>query len=168
MSVCADLGFSTRDFIEQAYFLFTKLIDEKGVSHFEILQNEYQEYKEMREKNRYLPRMSEEKHAFVVTKIHEEVWEHLDCIKDENHFKWIALLRILLMIQELEMNKIDQKAWEEWLDAEDKKMVKEAFAELKFDLEDGGYSIDKTELRRKYERSAAIYPESGKFKWYSE
>ena len=46
MSLCADFGFSMKDFIEEACCLFFDIVDEKGVSHFEYLGDEYRKFYE--------------------------------------------------------------------------------------------------------------------------
>jgi hypothetical protein len=162
-SVCADLGFTNKDFIEEACELFFSLVDERCVSRFDILQEEYQKYKEFREKSRYLPRMNEKKHAFVVG-IHDEIYEYLDCVRHERGFSWKVFLSIFLMLVELKMNKYDEKAWKEWLEQKDKKMVEEVFSDIRLDLDQGGFQFDKTKKRRKYEAEKAIYQERAGFR----
>ena len=105
-SVCADLGYSNKEFIEEACELFFNLVDDElCVSRFDILQGEYQNFKEIRAKSIYLPRMNEKKHAFVVGGIYDEIYDYLDCVKNEQGFTWKVFLRIFLMLTELEMNK---------------------------------------------------------------
>ena len=114
-SVCADLGYAAREFIEEACCLFFDLVNDKGITQFQLLSDEYQKYKETRERTAYLPRMSDKKHAIVVNGIHEDIYEYLNCVRLENKMPWINLLRILLMLTELSMSKVDEKAWKEWL-----------------------------------------------------
>ena len=63
------------------------------------------------------------------------------------------MLRILLMLTELDMNKYDEKAWKDWLEQEDRKMIKETFSKIIFSKEEakGGFRIDKTRKRREYD-----------------
>ena len=95
-SVCADLGYTAKDLIEQAYFLLVDLITEEGETQFYVLADQYNEYAKYRAMTRYAPRMIKKKHAFVVGGVHEEIHRHLDEIKKENNFSWIDILRILL------------------------------------------------------------------------
>jgi hypothetical protein len=170
--LCADLGYSLKDFIEQAYCLLTELIDEKGKTHFTVLQEEYQKYEAYRERTRYAPRMSQEKHATVVDGIHEEMYKHLVVIKDENKFPWVVVLRVLLMVMELEIDKQDQKDSKE---RELKKFVIDQFIEKRTKHAalsgpsiptqiDTPHSIDKTKKARVYEESVGIYPEGEDFR----
>jgi hypothetical protein len=170
--VCADLGLGLKDFIEQAYYLLVDLIDPKGVTHYEMLQEEYEKYAAFRERARYAPRKSKEKHAIVIRGIHEEVHEHLACIKDEMKWPWINILKVLLMSLEAEIDRMDAEAWE---DGQVKGFVAKQFkATAKkddllprlgaLDYEEGSYQIDKTKKRRMYEKAKGLYPEGEGFR----
>ena len=161
-SICADLGYSFKEFIEEACELFFGLVDDHCVSRFDILQDEYQKYKEVKEKYRYLPRMSEEKHPMVVGGIHDEIYDYLDCVKQERGFTWKTFLNIFVMLTELETNKYDKKAWEDWLGQEEKRLIKDLYSDIRLTMEQGGYQIEKTKLRRKYEaKKGIIYERAG-------
>jgi tRNA(Ser,Leu) C12 N-acetylase TAN1 len=173
--VCADLGLAAKDFIEQAYFLLVKLITEDGVTQFSVLQDEYEEYEDYRNRSRYSPRMTKEKHSFVVSGIHAEIHEHLVVIKKENNFPWIVMLRILLMVVEANLDKLDAEIWKE---AERREAVMEEFRERRtvksarsgprnLEYEDG-FKIDKTKKRRAYEKAAHKYPEDKNFRMTKE
>jgi hypothetical protein len=169
VSVCADLGLVAREFIEEACCLFFDLVDENGMTQFQLLTDEYQKYKEIRERTAYLPRMSEKKHAIVVNGIHEDIYEYFNCVRLENKMPWINLLRILLMLTELSMNKVDEKAWKEWLEEEDRKLIKESCSELLFSIENvKGFQIDKTRKRREYQKEHGIYPQRAGFRYHSD
>ena len=43
-------------------------------------------------------------------------------------------------------------------------MIKEVFSNIQTTMDQGGYQIDKTKLRRKYEAKKAIYPERDDFR----
>jgi hypothetical protein len=168
-SICADLGFPVREFIEEACCLFFDLVDDKGITQFQLLSEEYQKYKEIREKAAYLPRMSDKKHAIVVNGIHEDIYEYLNCVRLENSMPWINMLKTLLMLTELEMNKVDEKAWKAWLEEEDNKMIKDDFARLQSAIEgSGGFQIKKTRKRREYQEDLSIYPERAGFRYHDE
>jgi hypothetical protein len=168
-SICADLGYVAREFIEEACCLFFDLVDEKGMTQFQLLSDEYQKYKEIRERTAYLPRMSEKKHAIVVNGIHEDIYEYLNCVRLENRMPWINLLKILLMLTELEMNKVDEKTWKAWLEEEDNKMIKDDFSNLISVLEGPhGFQIKKTRKRREFQKDLSIYPERAGFRYHSD
>jgi hypothetical protein len=165
--VCADLGFDLKDFIEQSYYLLVDLIDPEGVTHYEQLQEEYKKYADFRDRARYAPRKSKEKHAIVIRGIHEEIHEHLACIKEEMKWAWIDILNVLLISFEAEIDMIDAEAWK---DGELKELVKEEFdtrskryvahSQAGYpNYEDEAYQIDKTVKRRKYERKMGFYKE---------
>ena len=163
-SICADLGFTNKDFIEEACELFFSLVDDHCVSRFDILQEEYQKYKEIKESTKYLPRMREEKHAVVVGGIHDEIYEYLDCVRQERGFTWKTFLNIFVMLTELETNKYDKKAWEDWLEQEDKRLIKDLFSDIRCTMDQGRFQFEKTKLRRKYEAKKAIYYERDGFR----
>jgi hypothetical protein len=167
-AVCADLGYSTGEFIEEACNLFFDLVDEAGITKFMLLAEERQKYCEAREKTAYLPRMKDQKHAFVV-KLREEILDYLNCVRHENKISWGALLNILYMLVELKINKEDDKDWREWLAKQDRELIAKAFSELKLMIDDrAGFDIEKTDKRRQYEKKAAIYPERSSFRWHKE
>jgi hypothetical protein len=170
--LCADLGYNSKEFVEQAYCILTELIDEKGVTHFKVLAEQYKKYADYREMTRYAPRMKEKRHAFVVDGIHEEIHEHLVVIKDENKFSWGVLLSILLMVLELDLDKQDK---EKWKDGDVKRFVVEEFLERRFahgahlsapvlTQVDGPHRIDKTKKARAYEKAKGLYPEGDRFR----
>jgi predicted CopG family antitoxin len=169
--VCADLGYTIRDLVEQAYFLLTELITEQGVTQLWLLKEEYEKYSDYREKSRYSPRMLKKSHPLVVQGIHEEIYDHLVVIKEENSFSWIVILRILLMVMEANLDKIDAEIWKK---VERREAIIQEFRERRTAnlarspasrLEDAdGYTIEKTKKRYKYERSINKYPESKEFR----
>ena len=150
-SVCADLGYNFKQFIEQAYYLLVDLITEEGETQLDLLAQKYIEYADIRKKTQYAPRMSDEKHNFVVGDIHGEVHEHLDCIKEERGFPWIVILEILLMVIEIEIDKENQRSIREMEKIEDVEIIRETFSDLRFDY-NPGFSVDKKESQKKYER----------------
>jgi hypothetical protein len=165
--ICADLDYNFKDFVEQSYCILTELIDEKGVTHFKVLIEQYEKYREYREKTRYAPRMIDKKHAFVVDGIHEEIHEHLLVIKDENRFPWSVLLAILLMALEYEIDKKDRTDWKE---GEIHTFVVDEFMERQTAHKarnpvprkariDYPYQVDKTDKRREFEAKIEKYPE---------
>jgi len=165
--LCTDLGYSFKEFIEQAYCFLVELIDEDGITHFEILKQQYKDYSAYRAKTRYAPRMIEKKHLFNVANIHEEVHEHLSQIKKENRFSWIDILVALYMVVEVELDKMDERAWR---DGEIRKFVIEEFLERrtaylaqsqrsKLNFEDESYQIKKSTERRAWEAEANVYPQ---------
>jgi hypothetical protein len=171
-SVCADLGYTVKDLIEQAYFLLVDLITEEGETQFTLLAEKYNEYADYREMTRYAPRMIQKKHAFVVSGLHEEIHKHLTIIKDEHNFPWVLILRVLLMAIETDLDKRDAEAWK---DGEIKKLTMEEFRARRTSHdaqspvptkapEPGTYQVDKTKKRRKYEEKAAVYPQKEGFK----
>jgi hypothetical protein len=132
------------------------------------LAEERQKYGEAHEKTAYLPRMKDQKHAFVV-KVREEVYEYLNCVRYENGFTWSALLNVLYMLIELKMDKEDDKEWKDWLAKKDNELISKAFSVLRLASEDYNRSrIDKTDLRRAYEERAKIYPERAGFRYHSD
>jgi len=170
--MCADLDLSVQEFIEEAYQLVTQIIDEKGVTHFSQLAQEYKDYAEYRDMTRYAPRMIEKSHPLVVSGIRCGIRDHLAVIKDENNFPWIVVLRVLLMAMQNEMDKQDRAEWKE---GEVKEFVREEFKSRStvhltreqpptHQLEPGTYGIDKTKKRREYEKEAGIYPEREGFR----
>ena len=94
-----------------AFFLTLLIL--KGVSHFEIVEDEYRRFIEAIQKSKPIPRMTQ-KHALVVKDIHDEICEYLNCVRDENNMSWTQLLGILLMLVEIERKKTDEQALEEW------------------------------------------------------
>jgi hypothetical protein len=167
-SVCVDLGYSVSEFIEEACDQFFRLVDEQGITRFLMLAEERQRYREAQEKTAYLPRMQDQKHAFVV-KVREEVHEYLNCVRHENKLTWGAMLNILYMLIELKMNKEDDKEWKDWLAKKDNELISKAFSDLRLASEDYNKSrIDKTDLRRAYEKKAGICPERASFRSRSD
>jgi len=120
--VCDAFGYNSTEFIEQAFFIWAELIDGRGVSCFEILEKEYDRDKEILESNRNAP-----KHPFEVRDIHEEVYLSLSFIKTRNFFPWIVILRVLLMVMELEIEKIGKTSNEEGLTNEDMEQIMEKY-----------------------------------------
>jgi hypothetical protein len=174
--LCADLGYNYKDFIEQSYCILTELIDEKGVTHFKVLQEQYKKYEDYRDVARYAPRNSPQKHAFVVDDIHEEIYQDLVVIKDEHDFSWAILLSILLMVMELEIDKQDKEAWK---NGEIRKLVVGEFIARRTSHDarskapiasrvDTPHQIEKTKKRSKYEKADGRYPEGEHFRKDSE
>ena len=116
--LCADLGFTFQQFIEEAYFLLVKLITEDGVTQIMLMKDQYKQYEEKREKTRYAPRMSRRSHSVNVKGVHPEVYEHLDCIKKDRSYSWIVILQVLLMTMELFLDKLDEAAEDDALERE--------------------------------------------------
>jgi len=158
--ICSDLGFSTKEFIEDAYYFIVSYIDEVGITHFEMLLQQYEKYQDYREYTRYAPRMTNQTHAFVVQGVHEEVHQHLLVIKEENGFKWLQVLQILLMTIETELDRIDAEEYKEKSLGD---VVREILSDIRYEPVKG-FSVDKTEKRRKYERETQKYFEGGNFK----
>jgi hypothetical protein len=157
--VGADLGYNFKEFIENSYYPLVDLIDEKGVTHFSVLREEYKKYADYREKTRYAPRMTKEKHKLVVSDIHEEVHKRLEIIKKENDFLWINILQILLMVMELEMDKEDHESWKR---GEIKETITEEFSDERPSAEDESYRVHTKKKEREYYRKRGIFPESFK------
>jgi hypothetical protein len=136
--VCADLGLTTKEFIEQAREHVRELIDQRGITHFHLLKNKYDELESYRRHTRYAPRMTDLKHAFVVGGISRDAYDHLVVMRKENGFPWIILLQMLLMMMEFVIDREDKRVhdMEEWLD------------EMREEAEDT--RIDKREIRDGY------------------
>ena len=157
LCVCTDLGITTTQFVDHGYFILYDLITEKGVTQFNVLQDNYLKYSDIHEKVRYVPRMEGRTHQFVVQGIHEEIHKHLIVIKRENGFRWRILLQILLMALEHELDKEDNMSWEERkLELELKFPVFAEVFQQQFDMYAGGYGIKSTNLRRKYDSRGEI------------
>lgn len=167
-SVCADLDLSYKDFIEQSYLHLVKLIDERGITHFEVLAQEYNKYVEFREQTRYAPRMIIERHPFVVGDIGGEIYDHLMIIKDEHNFPWINILRILLMVMELEMDKMDEEEQKQGLAYEDHVMIADLFRDIRPEYDPESYQIKKTNKRREYEKKIGYYGKREGFRMLDE
>jgi len=167
MALCADLGYATKDFIFEGCCLFFDIVDDKGVSHFEIIGDAYRRFYEDIQKRQTIPRMNQ-KHAFVVKDIQDEVCEYLTCVKNENNMRWVQLLGILLMLVEIDRDKTDEPALAEWAERENKIFILNEFSNIKMAFKEGPYKIDKTRRLRDYEKKAGIYPERLKFDFHKE
>ena len=55
---------------------------------------------------------------------------------------------------------MDEKAWKDWLEQEDKQMIKDVFSKIKFSMEEakGSFRIDKTGKRKEYDGHEGVYP----------
>jgi hypothetical protein len=151
MSLCADLGYRVKDLIEEGCCLFFDIVDHKGVSHFEIVEGEYRRFVEAIQKSKPIPRMNQ-KHALVVKDIQDEIYEYLNCVKNEQNMNWIQFLGILLMLVEINRKKTDEQALEEWSKKEDTKFLIDEFNDIRFVFEEG-FRIDKTRKLRDFERN---------------
>ena len=150
MSLCADLGYRVKDLLQEGCCLFFDIVDEKGVSHFKVVENEYRRFFEVIQESEPIPRMSQ-KHALVVKDIHDEIYEYLNCVKNEQNMNWIGFLGILLMLVEIDRDKTDQQALKEWAEREDKQFLIEELNDIRFGFE-AGFKIDKTRKLREFER----------------
>lgn len=133
MSLCADLGFTTKEFIEEGCGLFFGIVDLDGISRFEIIEKEYKLFLEENRKKELIPRMKE-MHPFVVKGIKGEISEYLKCVKVERHFMWDWMLRILLMLVEIDRNKIDAPALEAWAEKENRQFIMNEFKDIRIEM----------------------------------
>jgi hypothetical protein len=167
LCICADLGYTLKDFVEQSYCLLTETIDEKGTTHFKQLEEQYRRYADIQERVKYAPRNIEKRHPVVVDGIHEEMHQHLVVIKDENKFPWVLVLAFLLLAMEAEIDKKDD---EDRREGEVRTFVVEEFLERRTAHEarnpvpskvriDYPYHVEKTDKRREFERKIKRYPE---------
>lgn len=108
--LCADLGFTFQKFIEEGRRLIRNFIDEEGITHFQKLKEEWGKYESFRKQTRFAPRMKNERHSMNVNDIDEEVFDHLQIIKQENDLNWIMLLRSLVLVVEYHLDKVDEAA----------------------------------------------------------
>jgi hypothetical protein len=153
--VCTDLGLTTKEFIENSYFSLVKHIDKYGETHFKVVQDRYKEYADFREHTRYAPRIREQEHSFGVQGVHEEIHKHLVVIKDENDFGWRDLLIILLMTLEAELDMIDAEEYHANTLTE---TVEKIFSDnKKFFFEEDSFGLEKTDLRRDWEKENQKY-----------
>jgi hypothetical protein len=165
--LCADLGYNLKEFIEQSYCILTEIIDEKGVTHFRVLEEQYRKYQDIQESVKYAPRHIEKKHSMVVDGVHEEVHQHLVVIKEENKFPWGLVLGFLLMAMEAEIDKTDA---EQRRGGDIHTFVIEEFLEKRTAHEarnpvptkaaiDFPHRVKKTDKRREFERKTEKYPQ---------
>jgi hypothetical protein len=167
--LCADLDYkNVRDFIEYAYYLLVELITEDGETQFWVLQDQYKEFQSFREKTRYAPRATELTHPFVVSHIHEEIYDHLVVIRKEHKFPWYVILRILYMVMQSKLDADDERIWK---DIDRKQAIIDEFLSKKSsyaansmkgqpNFEEESYQIKKTKKRYQYESEASVYPTS--------
>jgi len=125
MSLCADLRYTTKDFIVEGYNLFFDIVDPNGISRFILIKEELTKfYKDSADKRMLIPRMSQ-KHAFVVIDIPSNIVNYLNYVRTDslnnNDFTWSNLLCILLMLVEIKRDKIDEEAIKEWDEEEGQK-----------------------------------------------
>lgn len=130
-----------------------------------MLLEQYEKYKDYLEHIRYAPRMTNQKHVFVVKGVHEEIHQHLSVIKEENEFTWTQVLQILLMTMETELDRIDAEEYKERSLGD---VVRKIFPDKRFDTRNGWFSVHKTKLRREYDKETQKYRESGGFKELSD
>jgi len=149
--LCADLGLSFQQFIEEGYVQIVTFIDEEGITHFEMLRDEWENYAAFRSQTRFAPRMKDIKHAMNVNGIHEEVYAHLRVIKEENNFTWVSLLQSLLLVVEYYLDKEDQQLLQDGLQQEQAKKLQDKFRGTDVVMREDVQAIDKTRLRRQYE-----------------
>lgn len=154
MSLCADLGLSVKNLIQTGCCLFFDIVDDKGVSHYEIVENEYRRFLKAVQTSEPISRMSK-KHALVVKDIHDEIYEYLNCVKNELNIKWIGFLYILLMLVEIDRDKTDQQALKEWAEKEDKQFLIEELNDIRFGFEKG-FKVDKTKKLREFEHGGRL------------
>ena len=166
-SLCADLGYATKDFILEGCCSFFGIVDEKGVSDLKKTYDAYKRFQEDSQKSKIIPRMNK-KHALVVNGIEEEVVDYLNCVKKENNLQWVWLLGILLMLVETDRDKMDKQALAKWAERENEMFIIGELSNNKVAYEEGSYQIYKTRLRREYEEKAGIYPRSSEFDFYDE
>lgn len=151
MSLCADLGYRIKDLIEEGCCLFFDIVDDKGVSNFKVVEDEYRRFVEAIQKSKPIQRMAE-KHALVVKDIQDEICEYLNCVKNEQNMKWVQLLGILLMLVEIDRKKTDEQALKEWSKKEETNFLIDELNDIRFGFEEG-FQIDKTKKLRAYERN---------------
>jgi len=109
-----------------------------------------------------------ERHPFVVGDISGEIHDHLVVIKEENNFPWINILRVLLMVMELEMDKMDEEAQKQGLAYEDHVMIANLFKDIRPEYDPESYQIEKTRKRREYEKKIGYYRERQGFRTLDE
>jgi len=154
MSLCADLGYAAKDFIFDGCCLFFDIVDDKGVSHFEIVEDDYRRFVEDIQKNKPIARMNQ-KHALVVKDIQDEICDYLNCVKNENNMRWVQLLGILLMLVEIDRDRTDEEALAEWARENEKQFLIEELNDIRFGFEKG-FKVDKTKKLRQYEAGGEI------------
>lgn len=149
--LCADLGLSFQQFIEEGYVQIATFIDEEGFTHFEMLRDEWDNYAAFRNQTRFAPRMKDIKHAMNVNGIHEEVYAHLRVIKKENDFTWVSLLQSLLLVVEYYLDKEDEQVLQAGLLKEQAEELQEELRMTDVVIGEDVQGVKKTRLRREHE-----------------
>ena len=117
--MCEALGCDCKGLVENGFFVLAEVLNKKGFSHFEVLEKAYSIDKESLEIARPTSIINRERHSLVAKDVHEEIHSYLEGIKNYYCFPWSTVLKILLMLLELDLDKRRKAQGEGGLTVED-------------------------------------------------